>query len=365
MADSAPCRTASLVTQFRETYGVVYRRGRSAVRRAPSRRQFAPRRDRCPQFPGAGNAILRRSTALAAIAGIAIVGVLYACGARRGPSQSLITGDAASKVYVAPGSYDEFYSFLSGGYSGQVAVYGLPSGRLLKLIPVFSQFPEDGYGYNEETKPLLQTTYGFMPWDDSHHPELSKTDGVPDGRWLFINGEQHAAHRAHRSHALRDRRDHPDPELGRRTRVAVHDAGHQVRRLGDALQRADPEHRRPDRQLQEELQGHAVVHHGRPAGQDGHRVPDPDARLQLRPRPRGQGSVRRLVLLHVVQQRAGEHQARGERVAERQGLHRRGELQARRGVRRAGQGEAGGRPSTTTTGWTRARARRSRKRRRA
>ena len=27
-----------------------------------------------------------------------------------------------------------------------------------------------------------------MPWDDSHHPELSQTDGVPDGRWLFING---------------------------------------------------------------------------------------------------------------------------------------------------------------------------------
>ena len=27
-----------------------------------------------------------------------------------------------------------------------------------------------------------------IPWDDSHHPELSQTDGVPDGRWLFING---------------------------------------------------------------------------------------------------------------------------------------------------------------------------------
>ena len=130
---------------------------------------------------------LRTRSAAAALA-IVLVGVVYACGARRGPSQSLITGDAASKVYVAPGSYDEYYAFLSGGYSGQVAVYGLPSGRLLKLIPVFSQFPEDGYGYNEETKPLLQTTYGFIPWDDSHHPELSMTDGVPDGRWLFING---------------------------------------------------------------------------------------------------------------------------------------------------------------------------------
>src|SRR6516165_4213657 len=122
--------------------------------------------------------------------GAAIVGVValtHACAPRTTSTSNLITGDAASKVYVPPGSYDEFYAFLSGGYSGQVAVYGLPSGRLLKVIPVFSQFAEDGYGYNEDSKPLLQTTYGFIPWDDSHHPELSMTDGVPDGRWLFIN----------------------------------------------------------------------------------------------------------------------------------------------------------------------------------
>lgn len=77
---------------------------------------------------------------------------------------------------------------MSGGFSGQVSVYGLPSGRLLKVIPVFSQNAENGWGYNEETKPMLQTTYGFIPWDDTHHTEMSMTDGVPDGRWLFING---------------------------------------------------------------------------------------------------------------------------------------------------------------------------------
>ncbi len=95
---------------------------------------------------------------------------------------------AAEKVYVAPGEYDEFYSFMSGGFSGQVSVYGLPSGRLLKVIPVFSVDGEKGYGFNEETKPLLETTHGFIPWDDAHHPELSQTDGVPDGKYLFING---------------------------------------------------------------------------------------------------------------------------------------------------------------------------------
>jgi len=97
-------------------------------------------------------------------------------------------GDAAEKVYVAPGSYDEFYAFMSGGFSGQVSVYGLPSGRLFKVIPVFSQDPEKGYGYSEETKPLLMTSHGFIPWDDAHHPQLSVTDGQSDGRWLFING---------------------------------------------------------------------------------------------------------------------------------------------------------------------------------
>ncbi len=95
--------------------------------------------------------------------------------------------DAASKVYVAPGEKDEFYAFLSGGFSGNVSVYGLPSGRLFAQIPVFSQYPEKGYGYAEQTKAMLQTSYGFLPWDDSHHPELSMTNGVPDGRWLFIN----------------------------------------------------------------------------------------------------------------------------------------------------------------------------------
>ncbi len=107
---------------------------------------------------------------------------------RSGNNESVLTGDAASRVYVAPGQHDEFYSFLSGGFSGQVAIYGLPSGRLLKVIPVFSQNPENGWGYNEETKGMLQTTFGFIPWDDTHHTELSMTDGVPDGRWLFING---------------------------------------------------------------------------------------------------------------------------------------------------------------------------------
>lgn len=104
-----------------------------------------------------------------------------------GKQQVVGTSDAASKVYVPPGEYDEFYGFFSGGFSGQVTVYGIPSGRLLKIIPVFSQNAENSWGYSEESKPMFMTSHGFIPWDDSHHPELSQTEGVPDGRWLFIN----------------------------------------------------------------------------------------------------------------------------------------------------------------------------------
>ncbi len=96
--------------------------------------------------------------------------------------------DAASKVYVAPGEHDELYGIFSGGFNGQMSVYGLPSGRLLRIIPVFSQHAENGWGYSEETKPMLETSHGFVPWDDAHHPELSMTNGEHDGRWAFING---------------------------------------------------------------------------------------------------------------------------------------------------------------------------------
>lgn len=131
---------------------------------------------------------MKRIPTLAIALGGAIALTILAFSCR---STSTITGvdaDAARAVYVAPGQYDEFYGFMSGGYSGQLSVYGLPSGRLFRIIPVFSQDAEKAYGYSEETKPMLMTSHGFIPWDDAHHPELSQTDGVPDGRWIYING---------------------------------------------------------------------------------------------------------------------------------------------------------------------------------
>ncbi|CAD5270746.1 Nitrous-oxide reductase [Imperialibacter sp. EC-SDR9] len=118
---------------------------------------------------------------------VVLAGVVTSCGSSEN-SKGALGSDVASQAYVTPGEHDDFYAFMSGGFSGQISVYGLPSGRLFRVIPVFSQDPEKGYGYNEETKPMLETSFGFVPWDDAHHPELSQTNGVPDGRWIFING---------------------------------------------------------------------------------------------------------------------------------------------------------------------------------
>jgi nitrous-oxide reductase len=122
---------------------------------------------------------------------LGITALLASCGNQgdsKSSSNGALSSSAAEKAYVAPGEHDEFYAFMSGGYSGNITVYGLPSGRMFKEIPVFSQFPTSGYGYSEETKPMLNTSFGFVPWDDSHHPDISQTNGELDGRWIFING---------------------------------------------------------------------------------------------------------------------------------------------------------------------------------
>jgi len=124
--------------------------------------------------------------ALIALFGLSIT--LTSCNNQGTSSNGALGSSAAEKVYVAPGDHDSHYAFISGGFSGQLSVYGLPSGRLFKVIPVFSQDAEKAWGYNEETKPMLNTSFGFVPWDDSHHPDISQTNGELDGRWIFING---------------------------------------------------------------------------------------------------------------------------------------------------------------------------------
>ena len=55
---------------------------------------------------------------------------------------------AAQQVYVAPGKLDDYYAFLSGGQSGSIFVYGIPSCRFIKEIPIFEPRAALGYANN-------------------------------------------------------------------------------------------------------------------------------------------------------------------------------------------------------------------------
>ena len=63
------------------------------------------------------------------------------------------SASAAQQTYVAPGKLDEYYAFLSGGQSGSVFVYGIPSCRLIKEIAIFEPRAGVGYANNPDRNP--------------------------------------------------------------------------------------------------------------------------------------------------------------------------------------------------------------------
>ena len=97
---------------------------------------------------------------------------------------------AAAKTYTPTGGRDEFIALSSGGQSGQVIVYGIPSMRILKYIGVFTPEPWQGYGFDDESKAVLaqgRIMGKDIVYGDTHHPAFSETNGDSDGRYLFIN----------------------------------------------------------------------------------------------------------------------------------------------------------------------------------
>ncbi|WP_457598022.1 Sec-dependent nitrous-oxide reductase [Hydrogenimonas sp.] len=97
---------------------------------------------------------------------------------------------AAAKTYTPSGGRDKYIVFSSGGQSGQVIVYGVPSMRILKYIGVFTPEPWQGWGYDDDTKKVLaqgNIRGKEITWGDTHHPAISETDGKYDGKWLVIN----------------------------------------------------------------------------------------------------------------------------------------------------------------------------------
>jgi len=100
-----------------------------------------------------------------------------------------------SKYAVHPGELDEYYSFSSGGHSGEVRIYGLPSGRLLKRIPVFNLDCLVGWGITNESKQIIGTNPdGSLKYctGDTHHVHPSYKDGTYDGKYLFVNDKIHS-----------------------------------------------------------------------------------------------------------------------------------------------------------------------------
>ena len=115
-------------------------------------------------------------------------------------ARGLSPDDVAHAVttFMPPGGADEFYLIASGGHSGQVIVFGVPSMRILKIIGVFTPEPWQGFGYGADWGEAvlaegtadgkeMSAAAGRLTWGDTHHPALSETNGEYDGRYCYIN----------------------------------------------------------------------------------------------------------------------------------------------------------------------------------
>ncbi len=135
---------------------------------------------------------------LLGMASLAVIAATAAGGARAETLQEVMKARgltdkdalAAMKTYTPSGGRDEFIAISSGGQSGQLMVYGIPSMRILKYVSVFTPEPWQGFGFDEESKRVLEQGRidgQLLTWGDTHHPAFSETDGVYDGEYVFIN----------------------------------------------------------------------------------------------------------------------------------------------------------------------------------
>lgn len=96
---------------------------------------------------------------------------------------------SAVKTYNPSGALDEYLAFFGTGVSGRLAVVGMPSMKILKYVAVFSAEPWQGFAFDDESKAIIKGSareeieYSF---GDMGTPALSLTNGIHDGRALFV-----------------------------------------------------------------------------------------------------------------------------------------------------------------------------------
>ncbi|ODU00913.1 MAG: nitrous-oxide reductase [Thiobacillus sp. SCN 63-1177] len=194
--------------------------------------------------PDLGRRKFLGTTALVGLSGAGLSLGLSACNKESVPTEAApgAKGEVAahSPYEVAPGKLDDYYSFSSGGHSGDVRIYGLPSGRQLKSIPVFNTDNLVGWGITNESKAIIGTKPdGSLKYStgDTHHVHQTYTDGTYDGKYFFVNDKIHGRLARIRMDTMEcdkitelpnvqgfhgtftDKRDPVDPKINHTTRV--------------------------------------------------------------------------------------------------------------------------------------------------
>jgi nitrous-oxide reductase len=116
-------------------------------------------------------------------------------GASGASDASSAAGINWEKYDVHPGKLDTYYGFSSGGHSGDLRIHGLPSGREIRRIPVFNVDCMSGWGITNESRKIIGTRpNGQLNYinGDTHHVHMSYTDGVYDGKYIFVNDKINA-----------------------------------------------------------------------------------------------------------------------------------------------------------------------------
>ena len=212
--------------------------------------------------------------------------------ARRAPTSAV----AAQKTYVAPGDLDEYYMFSSGGHSGQVYVYGLPSMRHLVDHSRLHALPRHRLRLRRRHE------------EDAGRPDLGRR--APSGavgdqrrlrRPLALHQRDERPRRAHRPARLQDQADlrARSPNVSGNHGSSFVTPNTEYTMMASRFSIPIPKGTyAPIDKYATDYKGVVAAHQDRSEERrDVARLGDPDAAVRLRPRRRRQAGLRRLDVL--------------------------------------------------------------------